>query len=156
MKKETKKKIEEICQLHRAGKTRKQIAEEMFCSMSTIDRALHMYGDIPTRDSFEDHREKIMEMYQSGETLKRIAKETGISITTINRHLLNMGLCRGKGWKSGQGKRGYRKPISHREQREHVEEQEILTPLRYVDNRKRVEIVEIRGKIYQDVSAWYM
>lgn len=150
------KKIKEICRLSREGKTRKQIAEEMYCSISTVDRALHLYGDIPVRDNFEDHREKIVEMYQAGETLKRIAEETGISVSTINRHLLNMGLYRGKGWKPGQAQWAQRKPVSHREQRERKEESEILTPRRYVDNTKRSVTVVIRGKVYQDVSAWYM
>lgn len=152
----TEKKIKEICRLYREGKTRKQITEEMYCSMSTVDRALHLYGDIPARDSFEDHRVEIMERYQSGETLKRISEETGISISTINRNLLAMGMCRGKGWKSGKEQREPRKPMAHREKRECVEDQEILTPRRYADNTKRSTTVVIRGKVYQDVSAWYM
>ena len=155
MKRETEK-IEKICRLYKEGKTRKQIAEEMNYSVSAIDRALHLYGDIPVRDSFEDHREEIMKMYQEGETLKRISEKTGISVSTINRHLLNMGMRRGSGWKPGHEKQAQRKPMSHREQRDCDEESEILTPRRYADNTKRSTTVVIRGKVYQDVSAWYM
>ena len=156
MRKETEERVKEICRLYREGKTRKQISEEMYCAMSTVDRALHLYGDVPARDSFADHREEIMEMYQNGETLKRISEETGISIGTINRNLLAMGMRRGKGWKSGKEQRVSRKSMSHREQRDRDEESEILTPRRRVDNTKRSTKVVIRGKVYQDVSAWYM
>lgn len=152
----TDKKTEEICRLSREGKSRKQIAEEMYCSMSTVDRALHLYGDIPVRDNFEDHKEEIMEMYQAGETLKMIAEKTGISVSTINRHLLDMGMRRGSGWKPGHEKQAQRKPMNHREQRDCDEESEILTPRRYADNRRRSVTVVIHGKVYQDVSAWYM
>lgn len=117
---------------------------------------LHLYGDIPVRDNFEDHRGKIMEMYQNGESLRRISEETGISITTINRHLLDMGMRRGKGWKSSKGQQEQRKPMLHREQRDCDEEQTFPTPRRYADNTKRSVRVVIRGKVYQDVSAWYM
>lgn len=154
MRKETEKMIKDICRLFREGKTRGQIAEEMHCSMSTVDRALHRYGDIPARDSFEDHREEIIEMYRAGETQKKIAEKTGVSKSTISRNLVRMGLCRGKGWKAGKGKQGQRNHMIHREQAECNEPE--LIPRQYADNIKRSEKVVIRGKIYQDVSAWYM
>lgn len=148
--------IKEICRLYKDGQTRKQISEKMFCSMSTVDRALHLYGETPVRNSFEDHRKEIIEMYESGAALRQISEETGISIKTINRHLLKMGMHRGKGWKSGHEKQDSRQPMSHREKREDDGEQDMLMPRRYADNTRRAIRVVIRGKVYQDVSAWYM
>lgn len=123
--------------------------------MSTIDIAIRLFGEETRRDSFENHEAVILQMWRAGETLEKIAKETGISITTINRHLLAKGMCRGSGWKPGQEKREPRKPMVHREQVECIEGPE-LTPRQYADNTKRAEKVVIRGKVYQDVSAWYM
>ncbi|MFG6334814.1 MAG: hypothetical protein K1W20_04985 [Lachnospiraceae bacterium] len=155
MRRETEKRYKKICELRKAGKSRQEIMKAVHCSMSTIDLAIRILGEKAKRESFEDHKAEIVEMWQAGETLERIAEETGISITTINRRLLGMGLSRGKGWKKGQEMRKVRKPISHREQAERTEGPEI-GPIQYADNTRRSETVVIRGKTYQDVSAWYM
>lgn len=147
---------EEICRLYRAGRTREQIAEEAYCSISTVDRVLRLSGDIKQRDSFEDHKETVMELYRAGSAQKEIAEKTGLSEQTISRNLRQMGMKRGKGWKAEPGKRGPRLPISHRERREYAGELELPIPRQYADNTKRAAKVEIRGKIYWDVSAWYM
>lgn len=155
MRRETEKRYKKICELRKGGKSRQEIMEAVHCSMSTINLALRMLGEKERRESFEDHQTKIVEMWQAGETLEQIAEETGISISTINRRLLGMGLSRGKGWKKGQEMRKVRKPISHREQAECMEGPEI-GPFQYADNTRRSKTVVIRGKTYQDVSAWYM
>lgn len=155
MRKETEEKYKKICELRKAGKSRKEIVEELCCSTSTIDVAIRAFGEDTKRDSFENHEAEILQMWRDGETLGKIAEKTGINITTINRHLLNRGLKRRKGWKPGREKQAPRRVMAHREQAEQIEEPEV-SPRQYADNTKRSKTVVIRGKTYQDVSAWYM
>lgn len=155
MRKETEEKYKKICELRKAGKSRKEIVEELCCSTSTIDVAIRAFGEDTKRDSFENHEEEIIQMWRDGETLGKIAEKTGISVTTINRHLLNMGLKRGKGRKPGREKQAPRRAMVHREQEEQIEETEV-TPRQYADHTRRSKTVVICGKTYQDVSAWYM
>lgn len=154
MRKETEEKYKEICRLHREGKKKSQIETELHCAPSTIDRALQLYGEITRRDTFEDHKETVIRLYEAGATLEKMKSETGLSISTINRNLRNMGLRRGRGWKPEESKGHTRKQI-HREQVEPEKEDEIL-PRQYTRHIRRAEHIEIRGKGYWDVSAWYL
>lgn len=155
MRKETEEKYKKICELRKAGKSRQEIVNELNCSTSTIDVAIRYFGEEVRRDSFENHKETILEMWKAGKLLEQIAKETGISISTINRNLLAMGLRRGSGWKPGRRNRGQKNIVSHREQAEQIEEPEV-SPRQYAESTRRSTTVVIRGKTYQDVSAWYM
>lgn len=155
MRKETEEKYKKICELRKAGRSRKEIVGEIHCSMSTIDVAIRAFGEETRRDSFENHEEEIIRMWRAGETLGKIAEKTGISITTINRRLLSMGLKRKSGWKPARKKQAPRRAMAHREQAEQIEEPEV-SPRQYADNARRSKTVVIRGKTYQDVSAWYM
>lgn len=155
MRKETEEKYKKICELRKAGKSREEIVEELCCSTSTIDVAIRAFGEDTKRDSFENHEAEILQMWRDGETLGKIAEKTGISVTTVNRHLLKMGLERGKGRKPVREKQAPRRDMAHREQAEQIEEPEV-SPRQYADNTKRSKTVVIRGKTYQDVSAWYM
>ena len=155
MRKETEEKYKEICRLHREGKKKPQIEAELHCAPSTIDRALQLYGEITRRATFEDHKETIIRLYEAGATLEKMRSETGLSITTINRNLRTMGLRRGRGWKP-EGSKGHTRKQIHREQAE-PEEELVLFPLQYTQNNiRRAERIEIRGKKYWDVSAWFM
>ncbi len=155
MRKETEEKYKKICELRKAGKSRKEIVEELCCSTSTIDVAIRAFGEDTKRDSFGNHETEILQMWRDGETLGKIAEKTGINITTINRNLLSMGLRRRRGWKPVREKQAPRRAMAHREQAEQIEELEV-SPRQYADNTKRSKTVVIRGKTYQDVSAWYM
>lgn len=155
MRKETEEKYKKICELRKAGKSRKEIVEELCCSTSTIDVAIRAFGENTKRDSFENHEEEILQMWRDGETLGKIAEKTGINITTINRNLLSMGMRRRRGWKTAPEKQAPRRAMAHREQAEQIEEPEV-SPRQYADNTRRSKTVVIRGKTYQDVSAWYM
>lgn len=155
MRKETEEKYKKICELRKAGKSRKEIVEELCCSTSTIDVAIRAFGEKERRDGFENHEKDILSMWRDGEKLGRIAEKTGLSVTTINRHLLSMGMKRGSGWKPALEKQAPRGAMVHREQAEQIEEPEV-SPRQYADNTRRSKTVVIRGKTYQDVSAWYM
>lgn len=155
MRKETEEKYRKICELRKAGKSRREIREEIHCSEGTINIAIRLFGEETKRDSFENHQTEIVEMWKAGKTLEQIKKETGLNISTINRHLLDMGMRRGSGWKPGRENQAPRKAMSHREQAEPVEEPEV-SPRQYADNTRRSKTVVINGRKYQDVSAWYM
>lgn len=143
MRKETEEKYKEICRLFWAGKSLDEIAEETHCSRATVDRAISTYGNIPKRDNFESHKEEAIEMFKAGKTYQEIADATGLFLTTIRRNFAQLGF-----------RRRNRKRVEKMPERE--EELEIF-PLQYTQNNiRRAERIEIRGKKYWDVSAWYM
>ena len=143
MRKETEKKYKEICRLFWAGKSLDEIAEEEHCSRATVDRAISTYGNIPKRDNFENHKEEAIEMFKAGKTYQEIADETGLFLSTIRRNFAEMGLRRRRGRRI-------------KEMPEREKEPEIF-PLQYTQNNiRRAERIVIRGKIYLDVSAWYL
>lgn len=155
MRKKTEEKYRKICELWKAGKSRREIREEIHCCEETIYAALRISGEKMRRDSFENHQTEIVKMWQAGATLAQIEKETGLNISTINRHLLAMGMRRGSGWKPGRENQAPRKAMSHREQAEPIGEPKV-SPRQYADNTRRSKTVVINGRKYQDVSAWYM
>lgn len=142
MRNQTEEKYKEICRLFWSGIKIDEIVEKVHCCRSTVDRAISLYGKIPKRDAFADHKEETVEMFDRGKTYQEIADETGLSLSTIRRNFAKMGLRR-------------RRSRGMAETSQEQEEPEII-PLQYADNKKRAERVVIRGKAYLDVSAWYM
>lgn len=65
MRKETEKKYRKICELRKAGKSRREIKEEIHCSEGTINIAIRLFGEKTKRDSFENHQTEIVEMWQA-------------------------------------------------------------------------------------------
>ena len=142
MRKETEEKYKEICRLFWAGKKLDEIAEESHCSRATVDLAISRYGNIPKRNDFESHKEEAIEMFKAGQTYQEIADETGLFLSTIRRNFAKMGF-----------RRRNRRPVEKMtEQEEELE----LIPLQYTQHTRRAEYIEIRGKRYRDVSAWYL
>lgn len=142
MRKETEEKYKEICRLFWAGKSLDEIAEEAHCSRATVDRAISTYGNIPKRDNFENHKEQAIKMFKEGKTYQEIADETGLFLSTIRRNLAMLGFRR----------RNRRRVEKMQEPEDDLE----LFPLTYAKHIRRAERIEIRGKKYLDVSAWYL
>lgn len=142
MRKETEEKYKEICRLFWAGKSLDEIAEETHCSRATVDRAISEYGNIPKRDNFENHKEEAIQMFNAGKTYQEIADATGLFLSTIRRNFAMMGF-----------RRRDRKRV---EKIPEQEEELVLFPLTYAKHIRRAERIEIRGKRYWDVSAWYL
>lgn len=153
MRKETEEKYKEICRLNAEGKKKAEIVEELHCATSTIDRALRLYREIPSRDTFENHREKIVHLYDAGVAVEKIAEETGLSANTIHRNLRAMGLRRGRGWQPADYRQGNRTGIYAQAE---PDEDLGLFPLVHAKDTRKAERIVIRGKAYLDVSAWYM
>lgn len=150
MRKNTEKRDERIRSLRRQGMRRRDIAQEMLCSVSVVDRALRSLDEGLRRASFEKHKEDIIEMYKKGIPVAVIAKKTGLHKDTINRNMRALGLGRGRGWK--QGTAGHRQPV-HRE----TGEETGPIPLYFVQTEyRRAKRITARGKTYLDVSDWYL
>lgn len=153
MRKETEKKYKEICRLVRAGRSNDEIAEELCCSRSTVDRAISLYGGRQKRETFEAHKDEIIAMYRKGMILGEIETRTGLSVHTIVRNMRKLGIRRGKGWKPAD----YRQRNRTGTYTQAEPEQELeLFPLTYAQHTRKAERIVIRGKSYIDVSAWYM
>lgn len=163
MHKGTEEKYKEVCRLFGEGKTREQIAEATFYSRPTIDRILQRYGDIPTRDSFKDHKEEALFFWDQGMTIKGIAEKTGLSVNTIQRNLKKLKKCRGRGRRrqtdipeEEMRERGKaREGSAGRAGRRPKEEVPGPVPVQYAEHVRKSKKVVIRGKAYQDVTAWY-
>ncbi len=142
MRKKTEEKYKEICRLFWEGMKIDEIAEKTHCSRSTVDRAISSCGHIPKRNVFADHKEAAVELFNRGKTYQEIADETGLFMSTVMRNFAKMGLCRKQRRKTDETAPEHEEP-------------EII-PLQYADNTKKAEKIVIRGKVYRDVSAWYM
>lgn len=148
----TEKRDERIRQLRRQGMRRRDIAEEMICSVSVVDRALRSRNEGLRRASFEKHKEEIIEMYQKGIPVKQIAEKTGLTENTINRNMRALGKGRGRGWTKGI-KPGQNRPQVCRG----TSEEPDPVPLFIVKQEyRKARKVTIRGKEYLDVSDWYL
>lgn len=159
MRQATEEKYRQICRLREQGMRIKEIAAEMECSASVVDRAVKVFREGELRRAcFADHKDEIVGMYKDGATLKEIAEAAGLSITTINRHMLDMGIHRGKGWKPERAHRRLREPMCHREQGE--QEGEIPAPRQYAVHVRRVRKIRVKvnykWKTMQDVSDWWL
>lgn len=152
MRENTEKRDEKIRSLRRQGMRRRDIAQEMLCSVSVVDRALRSLDEGMRRESFKKHKKEIIELYQKGIPVAEIAEKTGLHVNTINRNMRALGLGRGRGWNEGI-KTGPRGPQVHRAT---CEEQEpaplFIAPTEY----RKAKRVVIRGKAYLDVSDWYL
>lgn len=146
MQKKTEEKYKEICLLFAEGMKIDEIAEEMHCGRSTVDRAIALYGSthghISKREIFADHKEEAVELFNRGKTYQEIADETGLSVSAIRQNFVKMGLSRRR-------RRKTEKTVPEHEEPE-------IIPLQYADNTRKAEEIVIRGKTYTDVSAWYM
>lgn len=150
MRENTVKRDERIRSLRRQGMRRKDIAEEMLCSVSVVDRALRSLDEGLRRASFEKHKEEVIELYKKGISVKEIAEKTGLHENTINRNMRALGKGRGRGWKPEGYRQGQK---THRETREEPDP----VPLFVVaQENRRARKVTIRGKEYLDVSDWYL
>lgn len=75
MRENTEKRDERIRSLRRKGMRRRDIAQEMLCSVSVVDRACRSLDEGLRRASFEKHKEEIIRMYKEGVPAKEIAKK---------------------------------------------------------------------------------
>lgn len=148
----TEKRDEKIRSLCRQGMRRCDIAKEMSCSVSVVDRALRSLEEGARRASFAKHKEEIIELYQKGIPVKEIAKKTGITENTINRNMRALGKGRGRGCNKGV-KTGPRGPQIHRAT---CEEQEHVPIFMVAQEYRRARRIMVRGKMYLDVSDWYL
>lgn len=152
MRENTEKRDEKIRSLRRQGMRRREIAQEMLCSVSVVDRACRSLDEGLRRASFERHKEEIIELYRKGIPVPKIAEKTGLTENTINRNMRAMDKGRGRGWNKGI-KSGPRGPQVHRAT---CEEQEpvplFMAPAEY----RRARHITVRGKTWLDVSDWYL
>lgn len=150
MRENTEKRDEKIRSLRRQGMRRRDIAQEMLCSVSVVDRALRSPDEGLRRASFEKQKEEIIAMYQKGIPVAVIAKKTGLHENTINRNMRARGKGRGRGWK--QGTAGHSRPV-HRE----AGGETGPIPLYFVKTEyRKAKRITVRGKAYLDVSDWYL
>lgn len=151
MRENTKKRDEKIRSLRRQGMRRRDIAKEMLCSVSVVDRALRSLDEGLGRASFEKYKEEIIELYQNGVPVAEIAEKTGLHVNTINRNMRALKLNRGRGWTKGSKKPGQYKPQI---QREICEEPEPLFMVK--QEYRRARHITVRGKTWLDVSDWFL
>lgn len=153
MRENTKKRDERIRSLRRQGMRRRDIAQEMMCSVSVVDRALRSLDEGLRRASFEKHKEEIIELYQKGIHVAVIAKKTGLNENTINRNMRALELNRGRGWTKGSKRPGQNRQQTHRET---CEEQKPIPVFVVKQEYRRARHITVRGKEYLDVSDWYL
>lgn len=152
MRENTKKRDERIRSLRRQGMRRRDIAQEMLCSVSVVDRALRSLEEGLRRASFEKHKEEIIELYRKGVPVAEIAEKVGMTENTINRNMRALGKGRGRGWNEGI-KTGPRGPQVHRAT---CEEQEPVQLFMAQKEYRRARHITLRGKTWLDVSDWFM
>ncbi len=153
MRENTEKRDEKIRSLRRQGMRRRDIAQEMLCSVSVVDRALRSLDEGLRRASFEKHKEEIIGMYQKGISVAVIAKKTGLHENTINRNMRALELGRGRGWTKGRKRQEPNRQQEHRETAGEPEPVPLFTVKR---EYRRARHITVRGKAYLDVSDWYL
>lgn len=150
MRENTKKRDEKVRSLRRQGMRRRDIAQEVLCSVSVVDRALRSMDEGLRRASFEKYKEEIIELYQNGVPVAEIAEKTGLHVNTINRNMRALGKGRGRGWKREAAK--HSQPV-HRE----ASEDTGPIPLYFVQKEyRRTRHITVRGKTWLDVSDWFL
>jgi predicted DNA-binding protein YlxM (UPF0122 family) len=82
MKDRTKKVVETVCRLYRAGMSKKEIAEEVLCAESSINHYLRLGGVRQARNAMND-LPQIIELYEQGFTVKEIGEKVGYEKTAI-------------------------------------------------------------------------
>lgn len=152
MRKNTEKRDEKIRSLRRQGMRRSDIAKEMICSVSVVDRALRSLDEGLRRASFEKYKEEIIDLYQKGVPVAEIAEKTGLHENTINRNMRALGKGRGRGWKP-EGKRSDCRSQIHRET---CNETEFVPLLMAQVEHRQARRVTVGGKKYLDVSDWFL
>lgn len=100
MRKGTRQKYDEIAELFRQGKSRREISEELHYTKQTVDRVIRQYGLAPKQETFEAHKEEIIEMRKNGMTYQEIADAIRLSMSTVSRNMQYMDI---KCDKSGRG-----------------------------------------------------
>lgn len=82
MKDRTKKVVETVCRLYRAGMPKKEIAEEVMCAESSINNYLRLGGIRQARNAMND-LPQIIALYEQGFTVKEIGQKVGYEKTAI-------------------------------------------------------------------------
>lgn len=150
MRENTEKRDEKIRSLRRKGMRRRDIAQEMLCSVSVVDRACRSLDEGLRRASFEKHKEEIIELYRKGIPVPKIAEKTGLTENTINRNMRALDNGRGRGWKPADYKQ------SRKVHRETSEEPEPVPLFMAQTEYRRARHITVRGKTWLDVSDWYL
>ena len=86
----TKKVVETVCRLYRAGMSKKEIAEEVLCAESSINHYLRLGGVKQARNAMND-LPQIIELYEQGFTVKEIGEKVGYEKTAIVNALNKVG-----------------------------------------------------------------
>ena len=128
-----KKRSEEVCRLWLDGKDKKEIAEIVGCSPTSINHYLRLGGICRSR-SIENAMPMIIKMRKQDKTLKEISDVTGFSVTTISEHLNKRGL--------GYNKYDldFNEPVID------------MSSLTYAERKPKIFRVEYDGKKYWDIT----
>lgn len=154
MRQETKEKYEEIYKLYLAGKSKKEISIESHCAYSTIDRAMREHGVIFSRENFAKHKDEILAMYKSGRTYQEIAEATGLNESTISRNLRYILFAKDKEEHRRRRDKKERAQEAFRAAAEQEEEE--IVPRQYAKNWRRERQIVANGKVYTDITDWFM
>lgn len=149
MRKGTRQRYDDIAELFRQGKSRREISETLHYTKQTVDRVIRQYGLAPKQETFEAHKEEIIEMRKSGMTYQEIADATGLSMSTVSRNMQYMDIeCD----KSGRGQKERKPEIV----RVTAERHENVRPEQYAKDTRQIRHIEVQGKSYQDVTDFFM
>lgn len=128
-----KKRAEEVCRLWLDGKDKKEIAEIVGCSPSSIGHYLRI-GGVRRASKIENAMPMIIKMRKEDKTLQEISNATGFSVGTISSELNKRGM-------------GYRVLDLD------FFEQEIDTSnAKFAERKPKVFRVEYEGKKYWDIT----
>lgn len=156
MRQETKERYEEIYKLYLAGKSKKEIAEDHHYAYSTIDRAMREHGVTFSRDNFAEHKDEILAMYKSGRTYQEIAEATGLNESTISRNLRHMLRTKDKEEHRRRRDKKERAREVFRARAAAEQEEEEIVPRQYAKDWRRERQIVANGKVYTDITDWFM
>lgn len=154
MRPETRERYEKIYKLYLSGKSKKEIAEDYHYAYSTIDRAMREHGVTFSHGNFAEHKDEIIAMYKSGRTYQEIAEVTGLNESTISRNLRHMMFKKDK--------EEHRQKRDKKERAQEVfraaagQEEEEIVPRQYAKDWRRERHIMIDGKMYTDITDWFM
>ncbi len=83
---------DKVCQLHKDGYGREEIADMTGYSKSYVDRIIRkIKGPSERRKMSEEQKRKALEMRKDGKKLREIAAEVGFSQSTVQKYIKNCG-----------------------------------------------------------------
>ena len=129
-------KSQKVCELYLDGKTKKEIAEAVNCSINSIGHYLRL-GGIRRQVHLENAMPMIIKMRKDNKTLKEISDATGFNMQTISK-VLN---------KRGLGYKGYNLDYSEPE----IDTENLI----YAERKPQTHKVEYEGKKYLDVTELF-